>query len=320
MIQAFIRLFYFSCYHNAGSFYLVWGISWLFLTYWIHFTKPQKPQNKTGLSSFFTHESNDPLSFKSWIPPPLCPRIPIEPIIKIVLPGLGIFAEMFLDFYPDENGVVKFRTIVYRVDFDEVRGQFINLDRLFHIAQYLAFLISGVVDLISLCTRLPRLTNKIFLCFAFYSEYLLFSYHIHGRKLFNVAVHSLLLYFIGSCALFSTLRLFNSSNLFINAGLAGSMILQGTNLCQAGWILYGERKFNPYSHENSKFMAALTTWHLIGTGFLMVLLYVMMRAILRCLGKLKDFDYRAIPTIDELPEKRCLMNDTTAIEMQDVEV
>ena len=303
---------------------MIWGLSWLFLTYWNYFTIPRQPQKHTGILSFFTQESKDPLSFKSWIPAPCCPRIPIESIIKILLPGLGIFCEIFLDFFPDEHGVVRFKMMFYRIYFDEPHRHFTSLNRLFHISLYLPFLISGVVDLISLCTRLPRLTNKIFLCFTFYCEYLLFSFHIHGRNLFNTAVHSLLLYFIAASAFFSTLRLLNSSNLFINAGLAGSMILQGTNLCQAGWVLYGGRKWSPYSHENPKFMAALTTWHLIGTSFLMVLMFVIMRAILRCKGKLRDFDYHQVPTsANDLTENMRLIEnkgDTISIEMEDKQV
>ena len=267
--------------------------------------------------------SKDPLAWRSWIPQPFWPKIPLESIIKVVLPGLGIIVEMFFDIWPDASGHYRLITYVYTVHYDKASEQYVNLDRLYHISLYLAFVISGVVDLLSLLLKLPSRTSQLFLCFALYCQSLLFYSHIPGRRLFNKEVHILLLILIISTAIFATLRLFNPRNLLINSGLAGGMILQGTNLIQAGSLLYGGRKWNPHSNNNPKFIAAATTWHLLGTGLFMILVFVVMRAIL--------FKYHGIHwyTADmssakhvALPEKERLINvedNTVRIQMHDID-
>ena len=236
------------------------------------------------------------MSYKSWLPVPYCPRAPLEPIFKIVLPGLGIFVESFLDFLPDpkDDGKVKLTVIPLKLVYVENTREFVTMDRLQHVSLYLAFCLSGVVDLISVCFRMPRVTTKIFLTFAFLTEYLTFATHIHGRNNFNMEVHELLMYFIIACIVFSTLRLLASRNLFINTGLAGSMILQGTHLCQAGWILFGGTKWNPDSSTNIQFVSSLTVWHLLSVGLFMVVVFIVMRAAFRWKGKLQYADCDSI--------------------------
>ena len=248
------------------------------MSFWTHFKEPQGDCRNPEFD--FVHCSKDPLAPKSWIPQPCFPKIPLEPIIKILLPTLGIFVETFLDMQPDASGHYRLTIITYRVQYEESSEQYVNLNRLYHISLYLAFVISGVVDLLSLLLNLPSRASQLFLCFALYCQSLLFYMHIGGRHLFNIRVHQLLLVFVIATAIFSTLRLFNPRNLLINSGLAGGMILQGTNLIQAGLLLYGGRKWNPYSHNNPKFIAAATTWHLLGTALLMIFVFVAMRVIL----------------------------------------
>ena len=137
------------------------------------------------------------------------------------------------------------------------------------------------------------MTSQLFLCFAFYSEALLFSFHTHGRALFNNAVHELLLIFVIATAVFATLRMLNPRNLFINAGFAGSLILQGTHLVQAGWILYGGTRWRVDSHENVKFVTALSVWHLFGVSLFMLAIFIVMRAVLHTLSKTKRFCHLA---------------------------
>ena len=222
----------------------------------------------------------------------------MEPILKIVLPGLGIFIESFLDFLPDPNdgGKVKLTVIPLKLVYIESTQEFVTMDRLQHVSLYLAFCLSGIVDLISVCFRIPRVTTKIFLTFAFFTEYLTFATHIHGRNNFNREVHELLMYFIIACIVFSILRLLASRNLFINTGLAGSMILQGTHLCQAGWILFGGTKWNPDSSTNIQFVSSLTVWHLLSVGLFMVIVFIVMRAAFRWRGKLQPADYECAST------------------------
>lgn len=304
-------------YIHAGSFFLFYGLSWLFNAYWIHFThwsnnsksSSRRHSNaQSDLLNYFAHDPSDPFAHKSWIPQPFLKRIPIEPILKVVFPSLGVFVELFLNGEYDEHGKSHVILWHYRVVFSD--GEFIDLNRFYHMCLYSTFALSGIIDLVSLCIKLPRVTSQLFLCFAFYSEALLFSFHIHGRNLFNSGVHQLLLIFVIANAFFSTLRMFNPRNLFINAGFAGSMILQGAYLIQAGWIMYGGTRWRLDSHENVKFMTALSVWNLLGVSLFMLTTFIVMRAILWRLSKTKRFRYLAVMSSVNVQERESLIGGT----------
>ena len=321
-VNLFMHLYISIC---AGTFYIIWGLWWMFISFWTFLKEPQvvKSDPYASKSEFCpaVHHSDDPLTWRSWIPQPFWPKIPLEPIVKVVLPGLGIIAETFFDVQPDGSGHNRLVAVVYVLVYDQPSEQYINLDRLYHISLYLAFLISGVVDLLSLLLKLPSRTSQLFMCFALYCETLLFFAHIPGRRTFNKGIHLLLLLFITATAVFATLRMFNPRNLLINSGLAGAMILQGTNLIQAGSLLYGSRKWNPNGNNNPKFIAAATTWHLLGTGLFMILVFVVMRAILfKCCN---TQGYIRVNSAERQEKERLIdietpSDNTTIIEMQDL--
>jgi hypothetical protein len=232
-------------------------------------------------------------------------RIPIEPIAKVVLPSLGMFVELFINMEFDEHGKSHLIRWHYRVTFAE--GRFVDLNRFYHMCLYSTFAFSGIIDLVSLCVKLPRVTGQLYLCFALYSEALLFSFHIHGRSLFNNSIHQLLLIFVIAAAGFSTLRMLTPRNLFINAGFTGSMILQGTHLVQAGWILYGRTRWQVDSHNNVKFITVLSVWHLFGVSLFMLTTFVVMRTVLHRLSKTKRFRYLAVQVENEQQERESLI-------------
>ena len=231
----------------------------------------------SGLLRIFDYDPDDPLARKSWIPQPFLKRIPLEPVLKVVLPGLGLFVELFLNVKFDTDGKSHLILLHYRVRFSN--GTFSDLNRFYHICLYSSFVLSGIVDLISICCKLPRAVSQLFLCFAFYCEAILFSFHVHGRDPLNSAVHQFLVIFVMSSALFATLRMLNPRNLFINTGFAGSLTLQGTQLVQAGWLLYGGTEWNLQSHENIKFVSALAIWHLLGVSIFMLLSFIVLRTV-----------------------------------------
>ena len=248
-------------------------------SYWIHFQEQHSTKNdmelETGKSQFVsTGRKNDPLAHLSWIPVPCCPKVPLEPLLKIILPGLGIFAEGFLNV---KHGKLLFQ--MYEVNFFDECGFFSGMGRLHHITLYLGFLVSGIVDLLSLYCNLPKSTSQLFLSLAVYNQVLLFYYHIHGRNLFNITIHKLLAMCIVVTAVFVTLRMLNPRNLLINTGIAAGMILQGTHLIQAGSLIYGAAKFHPTSHSNEKFIVAVTTWHILGVNVFMIGVYLIVRAL-----------------------------------------
>ena len=316
-------------YVHIGTFFLIYGLWWMFCAYWIHFTCWRKSSNssrsnsnlQSDLFKICAHDPNDPLAHKSWIPQPFLKRIPIEPIAKVVLPGLGVFVELVLNVKFDEHGKSYLIPWHYRVTFED--GQFLDLNRFYHMCLYSTFVLSGIIDLVSLCVKLPWVTSQLYLCFALYCESLLFSFHVHGRNLFNNSVHQLLLIFVMATAFFSTLRMLTSRNLFINAGFAGSMTLQGTHLIQAGWILYGGTRWRLDSHENVKFMTALSVWHLLGVSLFMLTTFVIMRAILHRLSKTKRFRHFAVVVNEQEREsliERMIEDDASGTSRDSVEM
>ena len=284
----------------------------MFCAYWTHFTHKSKSSRsnrnlQSNLLKICAHDPDDPLAHKSWIPQPFLKRIPLESIAKAVLPSLGIFVELALDIQFDKNGESHLLPSHFNIVFRD--GYFIGLSRFFHVCLYSTFILSGIIDLVSLCIKLPRVTSQLFLSFALYCETLLFSFHVHGRNLFNNGVHQLLLIFVMTSALFSTLRMLTPSNLFINAGFAGSVILQGTHLIQAGWILYGGTRWRLDSHENVKFVTILSVWHLLGVSLFMLTTFVIMRAVLHRLSKTKRFCHLAMVVNDQ--ERESLIKGMT---------
>lgn len=263
----------------AATFYLVWGLWWMLASFWYDIREGDRYKKDDGdqvsLMSYLSHSKTDPLASKSWFPLPCLKRIPLEPILKMVLPGLGIFAESFLNVKHGGGGL-KFAR--YTVEFDEKCAEYVVLSRLMHISLYSAFVISGIVDMLAHYTKLPQKTSPLFLCLALYIESHLFINHVHGRLLFNVTVHHMINIFVISTAIFATLRILNPRNLLFNSGLAASMILQSTHLYQAGQVIFNS-KYNQFSHNNSKFIALATSWHLLGVGFFMMTVYVTMRRL-----------------------------------------
>ena len=308
---------------DTGSFFLIYGLWWMFSTYQIYFTQKKlsmtghRGSPRSGLQQIFNHDPDDPLAYKSWIPQPFLGRIPLEPILKVIVPGLGVFVEPFLNVWVDTDGRSHLVLWHYRVSFSN--GTFSDLDNFYHICIYSSFLLSGIVDLVSICGKLPRAVSQLFLCFAFYCETTLFSFHIHGRDQMYSAVHLFFLIFVISSALFATLRMLNPRNLFINAGFSGSLILQGTQFIQIGWLLYRGTEWNFQSHENYKFVSALAILHLLGVSMFMLIVFIILRTVMYRLARCKwcmclslNEHEKEMHEIDNLiPRKR---DDATAVD------
>jgi len=53
-------------------------------------TKPNKESTNPAVVSFFEYKRDHGLSRKSWLPQPFCVRVPLEPILKLLIPFVGI--------------------------------------------------------------------------------------------------------------------------------------------------------------------------------------------------------------------------------------
>ena len=283
-----------------GFFFLIYGSWWCFSSIWLHLkskhissnshdttvTAHQKTavdnQTKRNLhlsspspSNVFELKRDYNLSRKSWIPLPLFPDIPLEPVLKIVFGSMGLFVEAFLD-YKWENHQRHLVLFIYHIRNNT--GELNNLEKLHHITLYSGFLLSGIVDLLSLCVRFPWQTSMLFLSLSFFIEAILFYFHIMNQVVFNRIVHSLLVYIVVSCVVFSLLRIYSASNLFINLGLGSSILFQGTWFIQIGNFLFGGflHKDESYTPAHFMFVVAIFTWHLMSIAVGDLILYVLL--------------------------------------------
>ena len=277
-----------------GAFFIIYGVLLCLNFIWYHLksksrhrssgdlrSRKDKLSHSSSSSSFFEFKRDHDLSKKSWIPLSFT-RIPVEPLLKILFPSLGLLVEVFFDYVWDSNGKhLVFK--VYSVWGDD--GELNGISKLHHITMYSAFILSGIMDVLTLCVKLPRQTSILFFSLAFTIEGLLFYLHTFGREALNMEVHSLLTYAIFAGAIFSLLRLFVTTNLVVNLGLGSSVLLQGTWFVHAGVLLFGnvlpphdEKTNEDAYHEEVMFIVACFAWHLFLISLYNVVAWIVLSA------------------------------------------
>ena len=253
-----------------GSLFMVWGLWWVFITFWTYLRR-KLPQ---GHGQHSSPPSDEVMSRRSWLTQPCCTKVPLEPIIKMLLPCLGVIAETFLN-------VVDGKVMGVQYSIHVENGEFIGLGRLFHITLYSAFVLSGIVDLLSIILKLPKHTSQFFMSFAFFSEAFLFYFHIHGRNTFNITIHLVLVFISIFCGISSSLRSLNAQNLLTNACFSGGLLMEGTWLVQTGSLLYGPHNWDVEDPSLVHLAAVLAIWHFIGISVFMMAVFMIMHLIVR---------------------------------------
>lgn len=279
-----------------GALFFFYGLLWSLNCIWYyHRTKSTQKasgdartkREKFPSTSFFEFKRDNDLSKKGWIPHTFT-RVPIEPLSKIIFPLLGVIVEAFFDFKTEENGRKHLVMTVYS-PWDS-KGELNNIGKLHHITMYGSFVLSGVVDLLTLFVRLPRQTSMLFLSFAFTVEGLLFVLHTGGRDELDVVIHTFLTYSIVSCVVFTLLRIINANNVVINICVGSSILLQGTWFVQAGYFLFGgfldkknasDNSSFEHSHGYVMFVAVCFTWHLTFIALANMVVWIIISAALR---------------------------------------
>ena len=302
-------------------------MSWTILSFYAHFShryRPKPTSRKRQQGDFYDifrtpDPETDPLAGKSWIPVPFCGRVPVEPIVKMVLTGLGMLAELLIGA-PTRNGVselgiypliLRYTT---RNDTDYVKplGTLgAGVSRYVHIAEYGSFFLFGVVDLLSIYLPLPVAASPLYLTLALGCQALLFNFHTQGHDSINVAIHQILLLFIYISIVFSALRIVKPRNLMINSGLSCSLILQGLALLQGGIILYSTSfVLDPFEPYNIQFISANTTWMLHVTCTFMLVVFLTIRKIMH-----RSQSGKYMPVLQEEEELVDLLDHTEEIMM-----
>ena len=282
-----------------GLSFLIYGLWWMFVSYWQHLANPTRPtaKGKTASSgvSYAEFKREAELSRKSFIPQPFCSKVPIEPLCKVILCVVGIIGEGFFDVDPKTGHLYA---VVYQIR--NKSGDFNNQSKIHHITMYLGFALSGIIDLVTIFIRVPRHASKLFFSVAFLLEGLLFWFHAHGREDLDLMLHTLLNYAIVACFSFAALRMWQPLNLFVNAGLSFSMILQGAWFINLGVILYVQH-WNMESHNNVMFAIASYSWMIVSIMTFMLIAYVLVLACLRSSVKYRKGRRRGLRFLSTLP-------------------
>ncbi|KAK9917098.1 hypothetical protein WJX75_000858 [Coccomyxa subellipsoidea] len=172
-----------------------------------------------------------PYSARTWYDFPFSSRVPIEPLLKVLLTFIGINGELWF-------GHESWRTL-YGDD-----GRFIldNINEWQHSAMYAAFMLSGVVDLVVFYTpqgTLPVGTEQGFLGAAFVVEGLLFAFHLEGSDL-NWKAHLLLVMSIFAAAAVILAELQFPQSALLGILRAQLVMLQGIWFMQIAKLLFEE--------------------------------------------------------------------------------
>ena len=210
--------------------------------------------------------------------------------MKVLLPLLGMLVELVFDLVPvngngtSPNGTATegpLKLAINPVGLSIADPDAFPVERVQHGTMYAFFLVSGVIDLFSLVVRLPKKTSQIFLSLAFGIEGLLFMFHVGGREMLDVRIHTILVYAIGLCCVATAARLYSATNLLINSLVCFGLILQGTWFIQAAEVLYGNSasRWHWSNHHDSMVIALIGAWHVLGIALFLLIVWLIARLI-----------------------------------------
>ncbi|XP_032820556.1 transmembrane protein 45B [Petromyzon marinus] len=208
----------------------------------------------------------------------------IEGAVKTVFSIVGMMAEQFV---PDGPHMRLY---------NRQEGGWDHLMNWQHTTMYLFFAISGVADIVThTCRGMPlRGLDRLMLALAVFVEGYLFYFHLHGRTMLDVHVHTLLLLpvFTGSLTIF--LEVFLRDNAILELLRTSFALLQGTWFFQIGFVLYppnGAPEWDQADMGNMMFITMCFCWHFAGAILYISLSYT----AVFCLGNLRN---RGVPHME----------------------
>lgn len=220
-----------------GSFFLITGLWWAAKQTFLYATRRNKSAGAGRLASRALQR-----------------RIEIiEGAVILSFSIIGMLAEQLL------AGGPKFQL------YDSSTQHWEQLMNWQHTTMYLFFAISGAISLTVHSTDIaPIALDRMLLALAFFNEGFLFLYHLHGRGMLDVHVHTLLLYGIFGQALICLLEVFHRGNILLELLRATLTVLQGSWFWQIGFILYppSQVKWDQADHDNAMFVTLCYCWHL----------------------------------------------------------
>lgn len=237
-----------------GSFFLITGLWWAGKQSFLYAARKNKSAGAGRLATRATQR-----------------RIEIiEGAVILSFSIIGMLAEQFL------AGGPKFQL------YDSSTQRWEQLMNWQHTTMYLFFAISGAISLTVHSTDIaPLALDRMLLGLAFFNEGFLFLYHLHGRDMLDILVHTLLLYAIFGQALICFLEVFHRGNILLELLRATLTILQGSWFWQIGFVLYppSEVKWDLKDHDNAMFVTLCYCWHL---AFALLIVSVVYCSVLCC--------------------------------------
>jgi hypothetical protein len=209
-----------------GTFFIIWASWWMYSNFRLYFKASAKRPYKS----------------RSWYEfPGTCGRWPVEPVVKMLLPFIGMNLELWAGH------------VSYRRMYDPATGHFEqgNIQDWQHAAMYSAFLVSGVVDLIGFYTSpgtLPAGTEHGFLGLSLLIEGLLFAFHLKGTLL-DMRVHLILVMVVFLAAAVCFAEVAKPHSIVVSTVRAQLVMLQGLWFYQIAAILFKDNPaWDPTTH------------------------------------------------------------------------
>ncbi|XP_011407688.1 PREDICTED: transmembrane protein 45B-like [Amphimedon queenslandica] len=280
----------------SGFFFFIYGVWWSINSILVYLSGKHKlPIKQEGIYK------KENLRYKSYIPLPVLTKIPVEPILKVVLPFLGVLSEAFLVVKDDEhNRHIIFSPFSMYNSTSPDHELIKNIAKVHHITLYSAFTLAGIVDLLSMKIEFPKHAAQIFLIFPFFTEFLIFYFHTKDgmRGSVELILHWFLSNISLGSAIFAGLRSLNASNFLINTGFSVSLLLQGTWLFETGIVVHGAIHWTD-TMNNVMFLVSCFVWHTISIVLGYLLLFCLMDCCLSRHLRKKSKSYKLLNEAEE---------------------
>lgn len=164
-------------------------------------------------------------------------------------------------------------------------GALINLNDLQHSTMYVAFLLCAVLDILSENSSKLEGLDGLFYGLAFFAEGFMFFFHLHGRPMVDVQIHTLLVTACFFNAITAVIARWKGASPVPSIAFALSGMVQGGWFIHAGFLLYppGLEEDQTYldlmDMEAMMYVTVLFIWHILMGLAMVLVLYFILRLV-----------------------------------------
>ncbi|GAU97611.1 hypothetical protein RvY_08880 [Ramazzottius varieornatus] len=197
---------------------------------------------RTSRSTIGSRKRTGFISFTSFGPSGFR-RFPLIPVLKVLLTAVGIAGE----------------TVTAMRD-----GKFQAIGNTQHIAMYTAFCVHGLSEIFVFyrsAVATPLRLEYVSLAMAFFVEGILFQFHLHGRPMMDVHLHTFLYYVVYGCAVFAAVEIKFRSSILVPTVRCSLTFLQGIWFWFIAFVLHspwpGISNWNQEDHNDNMLVTAM---------------------------------------------------------------